>query len=86
MLTKNDRNETLNRKFIDVKLNDKNIRMQLDTESDIPIIDKKTWKAIGKPFLDLTRKVAQSVCDKLILRGQITLNVPVNGKLAKAKV
>ena len=33
--------------------------MQLDTESDISIIDEKTWKALEKPYLYLTRKVAQ---------------------------
>ena len=61
--------------------------MQLDTGSNISIIDKKTWKAIGKPYLDLTQKVAQSVCgNKLIFRGQIIVNVSVKGKLAKAKV
>ena len=85
MLIKKDRNETLNRKFINVKLNNKSIWMQLDTGSDISIIlwlIKKTWKALGKPYLDLTRKVTCSVCDnKLIFSGQIT----VNGKLAKVK-
>ena len=30
--------------------------MQLDTGSDISIIDEKTWKAIEKPYLDSTRK------------------------------
>ena len=52
MLTKKDRNETLNRKFINIKLNDKSIRMQLNTGSDISIIDEKTWNAIEKPYLD----------------------------------
>ena len=60
--------------------------MQFNTRSDISIIDEKTWKTIGKPYLDLTRKVARSVYgNKLILRGQITVNISVNSKLAKAK-
>ncbi len=60
--------------------------MQLDTRSDISIIDEKTWKPVGKPYLDLTRKVAWGVfCNKLIFRGHITVNVFLNGKLNKVK-
>ena len=67
-------------------MNSKSVRMQLDTGRDIAMIDEKTWKAIGKHYLDLTWKVTQSVCgNKLIFRGQITVNVSVNGKLGKAK-
>ena len=45
--------------------------MQLDTGNNISIIDEKTWKSIGKLYLDLTRKVAWSVCaNKLIFREQ----------------
>ena len=44
MLTKKDRNQTLNRKFVDAKLNNKSIRIQLDTGSNISIIDKKHGK------------------------------------------
>ena len=37
-------------------------------------------------YLDLTRKVTRSICgNELIFRGQITVNVSVIGKLAKAK-
>ena len=39
---KNDKNETLNRKFINVKLNNKIIWMLLDTGRDISITDEKT--------------------------------------------
>ena len=47
---------------------------------------KKIWKATGKAYLYLISKVAQSVCgNKLIFRGQITVNVSVNGKLVKVK-
>ena len=65
MLTKiKDRNETRNRKFINDELNNKSIRMQLNMGSDVSIKDEKTWKAIRKPYLDLTRKVARRVCGK----------------------
>ena len=60
--------------------------MELETGNNISIIDEKTWKAIGKTYLDLTWNVPQSACsNKLIFRRQITINVSVNGKLAKAK-
>ena len=81
MLTKKkDRNETRKRKFINVNFNNKSIRMQSDTRSNISITDKKTWKASGKPYLYLTRKVAKSVWgNEFIFREQIIVNVSVNG-------
>ena len=70
MLTKKDRNEILKRKFIDLKLNNKSVRMQLDMGSDISIIEEKTWKTIRKPYLYLTRKMTWSFCgNKPIFRG-----------------
>ena len=60
--------------------------MQIDKGSDISFNEEKPWKATGRPYLDLTRKVTRSVCgNKLIFRGQITVNVSVNGKMTKAK-
>ena len=63
------------------------MRIQLDMGSNISKIDEKTWKAIRKPYLDLTRKVAWNVCgNNLIFRGKITVYVSVKSKLAKAKI
>ena len=41
---KKDRNETLKRKSINIKLNNNSIRVQLDMGSDISIIDEKHEK------------------------------------------
>ena len=37
------------------------IKLQLDTESDITIINEKTWKKLSKPSLLTSRKVARDV-------------------------
>ena len=57
-------NETsLNRKFVFVTINIK-IKLQLDTGSDITIINEKTWRKMAKPSLLTTRKVACGVSGK----------------------
>ena len=39
------------RKYVDMKVNGRNITCLLDTRSDISTIDETTWKKIGKPEL-----------------------------------
>ena len=38
------------RKFVQVKILNKNIKLQLDSGSDLSIINVNTWKKIGKPI------------------------------------
>lgn len=40
-------------------MNNATVRFQLDTRSDIAIIDEQTWKRIAKPYLRKTDKVAK---------------------------
>lgn len=45
------------RKFVYVKINYVNVKMQRDTDSDITIINKATWKANRKSILKRTLKI-----------------------------
>ena len=42
------------RKFVQAKINGKNVKLQLDTGSDISIINTETWIKIGRPLLKQT--------------------------------
>ena len=45
-------NETpLKRKFVFVTINNVKIKLQLDTRSNITIINEKTWRKLGRPSL-----------------------------------
>ncbi|XP_040160528.1 uncharacterized protein LOC120898562 isoform X2 [Anopheles arabiensis] len=42
----------VNRKYVNVLINGKNARLQLDTRSDITIINRPMWKSLGEPLLN----------------------------------
>ena len=42
-------NETAFRKYVNVKINSKTVKLQLETGSDIAIISEDTWKYLGQP-------------------------------------
>ena len=44
-------------KFMQVKILNKNINLQLDSGSDLSIRNVYTWKKIGKPMLMVTKKL-----------------------------
>lgn len=44
-------NKVSHRKFIDVKVNQKLVRFQLDTAADVSIITKEDWEVLGCPTL-----------------------------------
>eukprot|EP00106_Octopus_bimaculoides_P019821 XP_014787263.1 PREDICTED: isoamyl acetate-hydrolyzing esterase 1 homolog [Octopus bimaculoides] len=44
------------KKFINVEIENIRIKMQLDTGSDITIVNEETWKFIGKPKLSKSTK------------------------------
>lgn len=75
------------RKFADIKMNNKNIRFQIDTGSDLSIISEDSWKKIGKPTLVRSEKVAKGVTGrKLNFIGEFMCNISFGGKTCKAKV
>ena len=61
-----------NRKYVPIQILGKKIRLQLDSGSDLTILDLKTWKKLGKPTLLRTTKIARSVTgEKSSLKGNL---------------
>ena len=78
-------NETpLKRKFVFVAINHIRIKLQLDTGSNITIINEKTWKILGKPSLLTRGKVARGISGKkLNFLDEFTYNISYVGKTKK---
>lgn len=61
-------NKIITEKKLYVEINNVSIEMQIDTGSDITIINKATWKTNEKPILKITSKIARGVLvEKLFL-------------------
>lgn len=61
--------------------------MQLDTGSDLSIINLHTWKKLGKPTLMKTKKIVKSVTgEKIQFIGELVTNVTLNKKTQKVKL
>ena len=74
------------RKYITVDIFNSSIKFQLDSGSDISIINWRTWRKLNKPTLLKTDKTAKSVTGENInILGEITLTVTLNGVTKKLK-
>ena len=72
------------RKYVTVKIGDKDVRLQLDSGLDLSIINHHTWCKIGKPRMMRTKKVARSVTgERIRFEGEVTTNVTLNEKTLK---
>ena len=68
------------RKYVDMKVNDRNITCLLNIGSDISTIDETTWKKIGKPKLRNTSKIARGISgSKLKFKGEFDAKVTLDG-------
>ena len=75
------------RKFVQAKINGKNVKLRLDTGSDISIINTETWIKIGRLLLKKTEKVAGGISGrKLHFQGEFSCNISFVGKTLKSKV
>ena len=75
------------RKYVKVKIADKDVRLQLDSGSDLSIINYHTWCRIGRPKMLKTKKMARSVTrHKINFEGEVTANVTLKGKTKKLKM
>ena len=75
------------REYVTVKIGDKDVRLQLDSGSDLSIINHHTWCKIGKPRMLRTKKVARSVTgERIRFEGEVTTNVTLKGKTLKLKM
>ena len=63
-------------KYVTVKIGDKDVRLQLDSGSDLSIINHHTWCKIGKPRIMRTKKVARSVTgERIRFKDEVTTNI-----------
>ena len=75
------------RKFVQVKIFNKNIKLQLDSGSNLSIINIYTWKKIGKPTLMVIKKIVHSVTgQKIKFKGEFITNVTLNEKTLKLRL
>ena len=74
-------------KYITVKVLNKSVRFQLDSGSDLSIINLQTWRKLNWPIIKLTSKTARTVTgDKIKFEGEIIIPVSLNGITKKLKV
>lgn len=81
-----NQSENSNRKFVDIEINSKPIRLQIDTGADLSIISKKNADALQlllKPTF-LTPKVASGSTLNLI--GEIECNLKLNDKIRNTSI
>ncbi|XP_058820892.1 uncharacterized protein K02A2.6-like [Topomyia yanbarensis] len=69
------------RRFVTVMLNGVNVRLQLDTGSDISIISKRLWEKIGKPpTVPANEQAATASGDRLQFLFKFSCDISFNGK------
>lgn len=67
-------------KFVSVSMNDKCVKLQLDTGADVTIISENTWQQIGKPRMCATKHVVKNASKhQLKLLGEINCEIECNG-------
>lgn len=65
----------------------KKVKIQLDSGSDISIINTQIWENLGKPTLLKSNKIARTVTGKRInFVGEIWVNINFNNKTIKMKI
>ncbi|XP_050072320.1 uncharacterized protein K02A2.6-like [Anopheles maculipalpis] len=66
------------RKFVEVSINGTNVRLQLDTGSDISVIGRAAWECLGKPSLVKPTVCAKTASnERLELLGEFKADVTV---------
>ena len=75
------------RKYVLVKIRNKEVKLLLDSGSDLTILNYHTWKRLGKPTMLQTKKVARSVLNnKIKFEGEVITNVTLKDKTKKLRV
>ena len=74
------------RKYVMVKIFNQTVKLQLDSGSDLSIINLHTWRRLNKPSLLRTKKTARSVTgDSINISGEVVLSITLNGITKKLK-
>ena len=82
-----DESDKVVRKYITVKVLNKSVRFQLDSSSDLSIINLQTWRKLDWPVIKMTSKTTRTVTgDKIKIEGEIIIPVSLNGITKKLKV
>ena len=86
--TKSDEQDVLNiRKYVQVRILNKNIKLQLDSGSDFTIINLHTWEKLETPTWQISNKMARSVTrEKIKFEGELITNVTFQGRAFKLKM
>ena len=75
-----DKSDKVVRKYMTVKVLNKSVRFQLDSGSDLSIINLQTWRKLNRPIIKMTTKTARTVTgDKIKFEGEIIIPVSLNG-------
>ena len=82
-----DKLDKIVRKYITVKVLNKSVRFQLDSGSDLSIINLQTWRKLNRPIIKMTSTTARTVTgDKIKFESEIIIPVSLNGITKKLKV
>ena len=82
-----DKSDKVIRKYITVKVLNKSVRFQVESGSDLSIINLQTWRKLNRPIIKMTNKTARTVTgDKIKFEGGIIIPVSLNGITKKLKV
>ena len=76
-----DKSDKVARKYITVKVLNKSVRFQLDSGSDLSIINLQTWGKLNRPIIKMTNKTTRTVTGD-----KIKFEVSLNGTTKKFKV
>ena len=82
-----DKSDKVVRKYITVKTLNKSVRFELDSGSDLSIINFQTWRKLNRQIIKMTSKTARTVTgDKIKFQGEIIIPVSLNGITKQLKV
>ncbi|XP_058449298.1 uncharacterized protein K02A2.6-like [Malaya genurostris] len=74
------------RKYVTTIINGVEVKLQLDTASDITVISKRTWNSLGKPSIKKPTIQAMNASGKpLHLFGEFYCDVTINGNTRKGR-
>ncbi|XP_058456755.1 uncharacterized protein K02A2.6-like [Malaya genurostris] len=74
------------RKYVTTIINGVEVKLQLDTASDITVISKRTWNSLGKPSIKKPTIQAMNASGKpLHLFGEFHCDVTINGNTRKGR-
>lgn len=86
-IVKTIHNHTQRRKFITITIDNKQLKLQLDTAADVTIISKSNWIFIGRPKLQTCTHTAADASNNVIpIIGEFVTEVQHNDKIQIATI